>query len=178
MYRTGDAGRWRADGQLEVSGRIDRQLKVNGFLPGYMVPAEFVALGQSPAPASRAAEILTPVQAGLSHLWSRLRRRERAGLGDGRARLRPGGGIRRWGWGEPTPFGTKGRCPAPDPQWPRDLLLTGAAGFPGAHLRAGLLAATAARVWCLVRAGDAAPPGSASPKPPPATSSPSRPATA
>jgi thioester reductase-like protein len=49
-----------------------------------------------------------------------------------------------------------GRCPAPDPQWPRDLLLTGATGFLGAHLLSDLLAATTARVWCLVRAGDAA----------------------
>jgi hypothetical protein len=49
-----------------------------------MVPAEFVALDQPPAPAPRAAagEILTPVQAGLSHLWSRLLRRDRVGLDD------------------------------------------------------------------------------------------------
>jgi thioester reductase-like protein len=46
----------------------------------------------------------------------------------------------------------KGRCPAPDPQRPRDLLLTRGDRFLGAHL----LAATAARVWCLVRAGAAA----------------------
>ena len=44
------------------------------------------------------------------------------------------------------------------PRWraPREVLLTGATGFLGAHLLSELLAATDARVWCLVRAqGDA-----------------------
>src|SRR6185369_2871153 len=48
------------------------------------------------------------------------------------------------------------REPAPDPRWHRDVLLTGSTGFLGAHLLSDLLAATSARVWCLVRANDAA----------------------
>ena len=31
LYRTGDWGRWRLDGVLEYGGRIDHQMKINGF---------------------------------------------------------------------------------------------------------------------------------------------------
>ncbi len=31
LYRTGDRGRWREDGQLELLGRMDRQLKIRGY---------------------------------------------------------------------------------------------------------------------------------------------------
>ena len=44
--------------------------------------------------------------------------------------------------------------PRPDWRSPREILLTGATGFLGAHLLRELLAATDARVWCLVRARD------------------------
>ena len=43
----------------------------------------------------------------------------------------------------------------PDWRRPLEILLTGSTGFFGAHLLSELLAATTARVWCLVRARDA-----------------------
>jgi amino acid adenylation domain-containing protein/thioester reductase-like protein len=165
MFRTGDLGRWRADDNLEVIGRVDHQLKIRGFrvepaeiesalvshpdiaeavvtahefgpgnrqlaayytrrragsadaqtqnlpssaslrsflsarVPSFMVPAVFIALDQmpltpqgkvdrralpSPATAARGSQDggCTPLQTGMSHLWSRLLETERVGLDD------------------------------------------------------------------------------------------------
>jgi amino acid adenylation domain-containing protein/thioester reductase-like protein len=305
MYRTGDLGRWPAGGDLEFSGRMDRQLKVRGFrvepaeiervlaghpdidqvavvasarssgdtrliayytpsrhgtgsaphrpsagsfrrylldrLPGYMVPAAFIArhhLPPSPArgegPESKAdaerdqialdqivprqvgpeqGERPTPTQEGLSALWARLLHRDHVGGDDDffalggnsllaaemLARTRasfgiPAGSVRPLtrcllrgptlrGFAAAVEDARAGRLAAdgdqpeidfagearlglrirrdgapsrPRPDWrsPREILLTGATGFLGAHLLSELLATTDARVWCLVRARD------------------------
>ena len=166
MYRTGDLGRWREDGNLEVTGRADRQLKVRGFrvepgeiesvlaghpdigrvavvatgpgpggarlaayytltraaaagddahrppsaaalrrflrarLPGYMIPAAFVAVDRmpltadgrpataalqrprTPPPGHDEGERPTPLQAGMSYLWADLLKKDQVGLDD------------------------------------------------------------------------------------------------
>jgi amino acid adenylation domain-containing protein/thioester reductase-like protein len=285
MYRTGDLGCWLADGNLDIAGRMDRQLKVRGFrvepaeiesvlaghpdidqvsveaamrssgdsrlvayytlrpgvaadaatrhrpaasfrrylldqLPGYMVPAEFIAHHLPSPPVrgtgpGRRAERHTATEAGLSALWARLLRRERVGLDDdfftlggdsllaaemlARTRaifgisadaVRPltrcllrdptlrgfaaaaqdarAGKLTAQGDSAEVDFARESTldlpikrdaapsCPRPDWRRPREVLLTGATGFLGAHLLRELLAATGARVWCLVRARDEA----------------------
>jgi thioester reductase-like protein len=150
----------------------------------------------------------TPVQAGMSHLWSRMLATGRVGLDDDffalggnsllaaemLAHVRVMFGIgpsyvrpltRRLlrdptlrGFSKATQDARVGRLtargadarvnftaearltdpihagvgPAPDWKRPRDILLTGSTGFLGLHLLRELLAATTARVHCLVRA--------------------------
>lgn len=292
MYRTGDFGRWGADGTLEVTGRADRQVKVRGFrvdpaeiesaltehpevatalvvavrhapgdtrltayytparapgdgprarhpsaaslrrhllglLPGYMIPATFIPRGDLPSDRERGLperterraagrqDRYTPTEAGLSDLWSRLLRVPSVGLDDdffaiggnsllaaemlthARARfgisadwVRPltrcllrdptlrgfaaavrdaragvlsaSGEQQAVDFARETALGIRVRRDAlaarPRPRWrdPGEILLTGATGFLGAHLLSELLASTTARVWCLVRARDAA----------------------
>jgi len=147
LFRTGDRGRLGADGNLEITGRVDRQLKIRGFrvepaeienvlaahpavdqvevradelahgdkrltayytartdtgrtdpkdldsfakarLPGYMVPSAFLPLNHEPDQEKTGQdERYTPTQAGMSHLWARLLRTDRAGLDDDFFRL-------------------------------------------------------------------------------------------
>ncbi len=52
LYRTGDRARWRADGELELLGRLDRQVKLRGFR---------LELGEIEAALSRCAGVSAAV---------------------------------------------------------------------------------------------------------------------
>ncbi|HEY1624132.1 MAG TPA: amino acid adenylation domain-containing protein [Streptosporangiaceae bacterium] len=92
----------RRDGYCGPEGLSGDRLRafLADRVPGFMIPAEFIALHQIPrtpdggvdrqalvVPAAQVAgstgsEPFTPTQAGLSHLWSRILHKDRVGLDD------------------------------------------------------------------------------------------------
>jgi amino acid adenylation domain-containing protein/thioester reductase-like protein len=69
-YRTGDLGRWQADGTLEILGRIDDQVKLNGIRIE-MGEIEH-ALANHPA-ISQAVALLVEQHGGAKSLWAVVR---------------------------------------------------------------------------------------------------------
>jgi acyl-coenzyme A synthetase/AMP-(fatty) acid ligase len=65
MYRTGDLARWTADGQVEVTGRADSQLKVRGIR---IEPAEVEATLSACPGVVESVVMLRPTPAGDTRL--------------------------------------------------------------------------------------------------------------
>ncbi|MBV9847679.1 MAG: AMP-binding protein [Kutzneria sp.] len=65
MYRTGDLGRWRGDGQIEYLGRVDHQVKINGFR---VEPAEVEAQLIARADVRRAVVVVREDVPGVRSL--------------------------------------------------------------------------------------------------------------
>ncbi len=69
-YKTGDLGRWHRDGSIEIIGRIDNQIKVNGIR---IEPGEIeYALSSHPA-ISQAVVLLIDQPGGSKSLWAFVR---------------------------------------------------------------------------------------------------------
>jgi len=64
MYATGDRGRWRPDEQMQLLGRIDHQVKVNG----YRVELEEIEAVMAGAPHARSAAVVTVDRGGSRSL--------------------------------------------------------------------------------------------------------------
>ncbi|WP_195911149.1 amino acid adenylation domain-containing protein [Streptomyces kaniharaensis] len=88
MYRTGDAGRWRADGQLEILGRFDDQVKVRGYRVD-MSEIEAVLDGHPDVRLARVAADFSPLDgARILTAYYTLVDREKSGARARRDRIR------------------------------------------------------------------------------------------
>ncbi|WP_208860814.1 non-ribosomal peptide synthetase [Streptomyces griseoflavus] len=93
MYRTGDRGRWRGDGQIEFLGRVDEQVKIRGFriepgeveevLAGHEAVARVAVVVREDRPGDRRlVAYVVPETGGAAGLAGALREHARGVLPD------------------------------------------------------------------------------------------------
>ncbi len=69
IYKTGDLGRWQADGRLEVLGRLDHQTKINGYR---VEPGEIESVLRDEAAVAEAVAVIREDTPGSQQLVSYL----------------------------------------------------------------------------------------------------------